>query len=366
MVYLSFIFYLSVEQVTAQVVLNADGPGETYELINSVLAPDGDVVEVPDCGHESFGRHIDELFDEELGMNVFRFVLHVSEDDDRCKNADRQRNEIKSYRESPDNLLGVTGEEVEYRWKFKLEENLQVSSSFTHLHQLKAVDGPEDAMPTITLTARKGSPDRLELRYAESFTQETLSSVPLSEIKGKWVQVIETVTYGEPEIGSYNIVIQDAISNEELFSYSANSLRMWKTEASFIRPKWGIYRSLNSPEDLRDETVLFADFQVKELNEEEEEKEEEEGDDGEEIPLLIDDSSDVHIFPNPSNTIVTVELEKMDLYHKIKIYDASGKYYKIDQSTFPQIDISHLSKGSYFLKIEGRKVDPIFFRIIKQ
>ncbi len=33
----------------AQIILNADGPGNTYELINSVLAPGYNAVEDPEC-----------------------------------------------------------------------------------------------------------------------------------------------------------------------------------------------------------------------------------------------------------------------------------------------------------------------------
>ncbi|MFK7948626.1 MAG: hypothetical protein AB8G11_13630 [Saprospiraceae bacterium] len=40
-------------------------------------------------------------------------------------------------------------------------------------------------------------------------------------------------------------------------SYSDNNIRMWKTDAEFIRPKWGIYRSLNDSTSLRDEEVLL-------------------------------------------------------------------------------------------------------------
>ena len=49
--------------------LVADGPGNTYELINSVLG--GDATEDPDCAHTSFGRHIREEFDNTLNKNVF-------------------------------------------------------------------------------------------------------------------------------------------------------------------------------------------------------------------------------------------------------------------------------------------------------
>lgn len=251
--------------ILSEVKLESDGAGNTYELINSVLAPNYDVIEAPDCSHEDFGRHIDEVFDTELNKNVFRFFIHKTPDNDRCINFDRQRNEIKSYDKSPDALKGIQNEKVEYSWKFKLPSNFNASKNFTHLHQLKAVEGSEDSMPLITLTARKGTPDQLELRYSETTSQVTLFEVELSLFKGQWVEVVETVIYGEKGIGNYEIEIKATNSQNILLSYSNNTIRMWKTDASFIRPKWGIYRSLIDSGNLNDEQVLFADFKVTEL-----------------------------------------------------------------------------------------------------
>ncbi len=248
----------------SQSLLDADGAGNTYELINSVLAPGYDAIEVPDCKHTTFGRHIDEVWDNDLGDFVFRFHMHKIDDDDRCINSDRQRNEIKTYDKSPDTLKGVQGELVEYTWKFKLDAGFQSSPSFTHIHQLKAVGGTESSMPLITLTTRKGTPDRLELRYAETTSQTTLAQVDLAPFKDTWVEVTETVLYNES--GRYSIEISKVSDGTSLFSYTNNSIRMWKTNADFIRPKWGIYRSLNSPTDLRDEIVDFANFSIHELD----------------------------------------------------------------------------------------------------
>lgn len=247
----------------AQTTLNADGPGNTYELITSVLAPGANPIEAPDCSHTSFGRHITEVWDADLGAYVFAFHIHATIDDDRCINFDRQRNEIKTYSQSPDSLKGVIGETVTYKWKFKLDAAFQASNSFTHIHQLKAVDGPEASMPQITLTCRAGNPDELELRYAEDFTQVTLATADLNLFKGEWVEATETVTFGEP--GSYDLSLVKVSDGSTLFSYSDPSIRMWKTNASFIRPKWGIYRSLNNVSQLIDEIVLFNDFYIEEI-----------------------------------------------------------------------------------------------------
>ena len=133
----------------SQTILSADGPGDTYELITSELAPGFNPIESPDCSFPAFGRHIDEIFDTDLNTDVFRFHLHVDENDDRCIIFDRQRNEIKTYDKSPDDLLGVENEIVEYKWKFKIDAGFQASPKFSHLHQLKAVGGPEDSLSLI-------------------------------------------------------------------------------------------------------------------------------------------------------------------------------------------------------------------------
>ena len=247
----------------AAIELNADGPGNTYDLITSVLAPGFNPIEVPDCSHPDFGEHIDELFDNELNTNVFRFFIHKDPDNDRCINFDRQRNEIKTYDKSPDNLLGVENETVVYKWKFKLPAGFQSSPNFTHVHQLKSVGGSLESMPMYTLTTRKSSPDRLELRYAETDTQVTLAQTELAPLIDVWLEVTETISYGVN--GTYEINIKRVSDDSILFEYTNNSIVNWRPNADFVRPKWGIYRSLINAQDLRDEALLFANFSIEEL-----------------------------------------------------------------------------------------------------
>ena len=247
----------------ATVTLLADGPGDTYDLITSVLAPGYNPIEVPDCGHSAFGDHIDEVWDSTLNTNVFRFIIHVDDDNDRCLNFDRQRNEIKSYDKSPANLLGTENEMVAYKWKFKLPTGFQSSPNFTHLHQLKSVGGPLESMPMYTLTTRKSSPDRIELRYAETDSQVTLAQTDLAPFIDEWIEVTEVIKYGFS--GTYDIRIKRIRDDAILFEYSNNAIVNWRSNASFVRPKWGVYRSLLNAQDLRDEIVRYADFSIEEL-----------------------------------------------------------------------------------------------------
>jgi hypothetical protein len=336
--FLSIVFCLHI--LTAQVVLNADGPGNTYELITSVLAPGFDPVEDPDCSHSSFGRHIDEVFDNELNINVFQFYSHKTPDNDRCINFDRQRTEIKTYNQSPDNLLGIEGETVVYKWKFKLDSDFQPSQNFTHIHQLKAVGGSQAGMPLFTLTLRKGNPDKMELRYAESTNQITLDEVNLSLFKGTWVAATETITYGES--GKYTITLINVNGGAELFSYTNDNIRTWKTNADFIRPKWGIYRSLNDANNLRDEIVLFASFSIEET-------------DG---VLSNNDYSlenkNIVVFPNPTSETLTIKGISLEDYDEIIFYNTLGrKILSKKNMNATTIDISFLNNGIYFMLLKN-------------
>ncbi len=339
--FLLFLSLFFLNALCAQaVILDANGAGNTYEDITAVLAPGHNPVEVPDCGHSAFGRHIDEVFDATLNDNVFRFYMHTGEDDDRCINFDRQRNEIKSYNQSPDNLLGVENEVVQYKWKFKLANGFQSSSSFTHLHQLKAVGGTESSMPLITFTARKATPnDKLQLRYAQSTTQTTIHEADLTPFFGEWVEVNEIVTYGELGTGTYSVGIKKVSDNSTLFTYSNSNIRMWKTDADFIRPKWGIYRSLNVPSDLRDEEVLFADFSI------------------EENPSLSVDSYDLYemsLSPNPVQEVLEVKSPVQPIESAV-LYDIKGKKlneYFYDYNSNIILDLSYLESGIYIVQFK--------------
>lgn len=331
---------LIVSQISlAQVTLSADGPGNTYELINSVLAPGYDVTETPDCVHTGFGRHIEEVWDAQLNKFVFKFHIHVSPDNDRCIKFDRQRNEIKTYNQSPDNLIGTYGETVVYKWKFKLDAGFQPSNKFTHIHQIKAYGGPHESIPVFSLIPRGGSNQRLQVMHSDSLVSNEVASASLSSFKGNWVEVTETITYAEN--GKYAITIKKSSDNSTLINYSSNNIRTWREDADGIRPKWGIYRSLLSQDQLRDEEVLFADFSIQELAN---------------MPLSTSSvaSEETFVFPNPLKD--TLNFNKQRQFDYITIIDIQGKkvYEKKDIKT-NAIDVSSLEEGTYILKFKTDK-----------
>ena len=248
------------------VTLSADGPGNTYELITSKFAPGNGVnaVESAECAtaHPSFGRHVAEVFDATLNKFVFSFYIHVAQDNDRCTAAtDRQRVEIKTYESSPANLKGTVGESITYKWLFKIPVGFKPSTSFTHIHQIKPVNG-DDGDPLFTLTARKGTgggANKLEL-----ITNNTnkVATPNLSEFEGQWVEATEFITVGAH--GVYSMKVRRLSDNAMLINYTNYDILTIRPDNDFIRPKWGIYRSLNTPADLRDDSLQFADFSIAE------------------------------------------------------------------------------------------------------
>ena len=352
---LSFILFFS-QSVIAQTLLSADGITDTYTLINSVLAnPNRDVVEVPDCNHNDFGKHITQDFDNQLNKNVFLFHIHVTPDNDRCKAGvnDRQRNEIKTYGDSPENLIARNGETVQYKWKFRLSDTFKPSASFTHIHQIKSVEGPYASIPMISFTLRKSNPDRLELRYTAITNQETIATANLDLFRGNWVSVTETIKFSNN--GIYALEIKNIATNQIILNYTTTNKDMWQDGADFARPKWGIYRSLNNKQDLQDQIVKFADFSI------------EENPKTLSVGINIDDlkakAENILLYPNPSSNEVEFKNANSDNYDTIEMYDYAGRKMSIDKKlNNDKLDVSGFSKGLYFIVF---KKDTITAKVLK-
>jgi hypothetical protein len=221
----------------ARNLLQADGPGGTYELIRTAYT-----TELPDCGH--MVDHITEAFDDELKKNVFVFHAHANQDDDRCGGQDRQRTEIRARAAD---IIANNGETVHYSWKFKLDMGFQGTPSFTHIFQIKSDLGA----PIMTLTPRVSTFEITGRASGSSGRTE------LAKFRGVWVFVTLTVLYSDN--GRINLNIRNLKTGQVLYSYAGNA-DMWDANASAHDSKFGIYRSLNNRGMLRDEQVRFADF----------------------------------------------------------------------------------------------------------
>lgn len=349
---------MSNTEFVSQVTLDANGPGNTYELITSVFAPGNGVgaVEAPDLFHPwpaGGNRHIAEVFDADLFRNVFEFYSHALLDNEPVDPTltDRQRVEIKTYAASPDNLKGTIGENIIYKWSFKLPVGFQPSSNFTHIHQIKAVDG-DDSNPLFTLTPRLGTPNKLELIYVENSTSGTnkVCIVDLLPFLGNWVDAEERIKVGSN--GIYTILLKKHSDGTVLMSYTNTNIATIRPDNTFIRPKWGIYRSILDIGNLRDEAVRFSGFSIQE------------------VATLETNSNDfvendINIL-NPINDVLELSEKLIKNYNKLELYDISGKKIIELNGLTPKIDLSNLNSDIYILRLYNDEMKSKLFKIIKK
>lgn len=270
---LPVLFYPSIS--SSQTVLEADATGNAYTVINNVLAPGATAIETPDQtsggsavgSHPSFGKHIQMVYDSELNKYVFQFLIHVNsvlDNDVSTGNNDRQRVEMKTYAASPANLIGTMGENITYKWQFCLPIGFQPSNNFTHIHQVKAVGGDESS-PIFTITPRySASGNTLQLIYVKDSANSNFycATAPLSNFLGVWVEATEQLTVGAN--GTYSMSIKRVSDGVVLLSYNNNNIQTIRPSNSFIRPKWGIYRSISTSSLLRDDSLRIASVSITE------------------------------------------------------------------------------------------------------
>jgi len=252
--------------------LDADGDQvglDAYDLIRAFGGPNS--IESPDLysiNHPGV-RHIVEDTDATVG-NHFVFKIHrdVDIDRDRVANDDRQRNEIKTYSSSSDDVKGFENETFVYRWKFRINSSMEVSRRFTHLFQLKAVGG-DDSHPVLTISgAERSGEDGIEVRYSPLQRDTILERQSWSLVTGEWLEAYCRVTFAES--GDLRLIVTRMSDNRVIFDIDEEGLDLWRgvDPSHFVRPKWGIYRSILDGDNLRadEETVRFANFSISEVS----------------------------------------------------------------------------------------------------
>jgi hypothetical protein len=266
--------------------------GKPYGEINTYMRRFGfDYTEHPNCtggyGGDIGGVHGDVDVEPSLSRHAFRFHIHIDPvmDGDRCSSStvDRQRNEMKSITNNSTwaHVQGNWDEWQILEWKFRLPAGFQPTANFCHIHQLKAQDGPNNGAPTITITPRassSGANKRVQIIHsvdgASTGKGTVVDNIPLSDFEDEWVQVREVAHYTHD--GYYSIKITRISDGKVLIDFKDDHIDMWRIGSSYIRSKFGLYRSLaggrlnqvpvgQSPL-LKNESIWITDFRVYEKN----------------------------------------------------------------------------------------------------
>ena len=274
--------------LVSETIVRADGvnTGRTaYQLIEDAFGSGS--IEAPDFYANDHNEVVHILEDQDTTVgNHFVFLAHRDLDFDRGEQSDRQRNEIKTFDRSSEDLLAFEGDTFQYNWKFKVSSQQSLSSRFTHFFQIKARNySPEaqdnvngnDSQPVITLSGarRSSTGDMLQVRYSAgnnpdgSRDSDTyLKEIDWFSITDEWLDIQVQITFAEADRGGAFKMIATRMSDEQvMIDIDLTSIDMWRGQLAqdFSRPKWGIYRSVLEVNSLRadEERVRFADFTIR-------------------------------------------------------------------------------------------------------
>ena len=183
--------------------------------------------------HTSFGPHIRAIGD------LFRFDMHMVDRD----GSDRQRHEVKGINQNGVDIHQLQGSTWLFTYEMYIPSSLTGGERFTHIYQQKMVtDAGSSGGPLITLSPAGGN--TILPRVISGF-----SSLPLSQYWNKWVYIEFEHKFDFGSNGGYARYLARDIATGTTLTNQTRTGNMFANEGTCcrrVRPKWGIYRSLES------------------------------------------------------------------------------------------------------------------------
>ena len=204
-------------------------------------------IEAPDLLRNNPGQseRIRIVRDKEI-KSAFELLLHRDLDGDRDKiwpiGKQRQRNEIKGYQGSVDALKGYENQTHLIKWYLKIGETFKITKEFCHFFQLKAVGTHNVEAPILTLSGviTKRMP-QLQLQCWKGDKSNRHFLADWEACQGKWLQCTVQCRYGKKGSYKFSLHSLDGTIKREI---DQKDFPSWREGFEFVRPKWGIYRSL--------------------------------------------------------------------------------------------------------------------------
>ncbi|WP_280885041.1 hypothetical protein [Streptomyces sp. LBL] len=206
------------------------------------------------------GNHPDRDYVVVEGGDHYRFNIW-KDDRDTTGDGDRQRTESKGMVQGGTTLKMHNGETWTISYEMFMPTSLHGTSKFTHIFQTKTP--VDNGGPYVTLDlGRSGSGETLRARaYANSGSPD-IASTDLAPLRNKWITIEWTLTIGSSGKAAFvarngtgtnaPIAVQGSMSNVKI-----------PDQGDYVRPKWGIYRSVESASsDILDTYLLFRNYKA--------------------------------------------------------------------------------------------------------
>lgn len=211
--------------------------------------------------------------------DVINLTLYKT-DDDSTSNADpptRQRLEMKVYNPSPIELHALNNSNYIYTHWFYLDPELipgNPTGSFYYIFQLKPVTDL-DTNPLFTLSISQDRGFHFRLWEQGTGTARYFPIVPWQDVLGRWFQVYIEANYKNgveaipnEESGYVRVIIKDQFGvqvyptgSDTGYGYTSMFWDGMDPATDFVRPKWGLFRTVSDYHDDYD-WELFQNIQI--------------------------------------------------------------------------------------------------------
>jgi hypothetical protein len=164
----------------------------------------------------------------------YRFDMPMNE---RDSSPDRQRNEVKGMHANGKDLSLGLGETWRLDWSLYIPDSLQGTNRFTHIMQLKMPGNGSAPILTMDLT-RQGTAQKIQVKIFDSGT--VVGSADLAPLQNTWLSTSLTFTIGDAPQGAVGWTL--SAGGRTVVNATKTGVDTWLQDR--VRPKWGIYRSV--------------------------------------------------------------------------------------------------------------------------
>ncbi|KAA2258023.1 Tat pathway signal sequence domain protein [Solihabitans fulvus] len=187
--------------------------------------------------------------------NNYRFDMLTTDRD----GSDRQRNEVKGMVTAGQQLTIGKGDTWRFTYSMYIPSTLRATTSFTHIMQMK--EPGLGSAPIVTLDLRRrGSASSLELVVNK--TNTVVGGTDLLPLQNKWISIDVSFRYDNAPNGTAHFIVNDGTRN--VVDAQKSGVDTWLADR--VRPKWGIYRSINDKADLLNTYLLLTNLKAYQLS----------------------------------------------------------------------------------------------------
>ena len=213
--------------------------GLEYDRTNLFPSRNSDYIYAEDADHYRF--------------NIWR------DDRDTTGGGDRQRTEAKGMVQNGTALKMVDGETWNISYEMYMPSTLHGTGKFTHIFQTKIPSTDAGPFVTLDLTRESATSETLRARAYANPGSPTIAATPLGPLRETWVSIRWTLTIGSS--GSARFVCLDS-AGKTVADGTKHGVNI-PDQGDYVRPKWGIYRSVESAAaDIVDTHILFRHYQA--------------------------------------------------------------------------------------------------------